>query len=216
MLGMATFSFYNEIEISECPKSFHDLKQKIIELYYLEKKQMERIIISYNDTYEQKYYIFNNEQYKLIIPIIEFIVLRIELLDEYNYLSIEPSFEEEYNNIYQLDYSNSNQPKERSISEICEKIDSLNLEANEKEKNDEKRDKEEDNKENENIHIGIKCNICGCESIKGIRYLCGICHNFNLCQKCEKMEGEKHNHPLLKIRSPQYAPLFFKYELINK
>ena len=214
MLAMATFSFNNEIEISECPRSLYCLKQKIKELYFLDRKQVNKIVISYKDSFDQQHYIFTEEQYKLIIPIIELIVLRIELPDEYNYLVIEPSFGEEYSNIYQLDFDKNNQAKDKSIHEICEKIENLNLETNEKEKKDKEINKKEI--EIEIIHKGIKCNICDCESIRGIRYLCGICHNFNLCQKCEKMNGERHSHPLLKIRSPQYAPLFFKYELINK
>ena len=35
------------------------------------------------------------------------------------------------------------------------------------------------------IHRGIICNKCGKKDIKGKRYKCAQCSNFNLCEKCE-------------------------------
>ena len=45
------------------------------------------------------------------------------------------------------------------------------------------------------IHYGVKC--IGCESfpIKGCRYKCAICNNFNFCEECEKKLSKNHNHP---------------------
>ena len=63
-----------------------------------------------------------------------------------------------------------------------------------------------------NAPNGIKCNICE-EEIQGIRYLCGVCQDFNMCEKCEIKEGMEHNHPLLKIRSPDLAPTLFKCKI---
>ena len=36
--------------------------------------------------------------------------------------------------------------------------------------------------------------------IKGLRYKCSICHEFNYCQLCEELLGEKHEHPLFKLK----------------
>lgn len=52
------------------------------------------------------------------------------------------------------------------------------------------------------IHKGIKCNECGINNIKGIRYKCTKCLNFNLCEKCEENTDHDENHILLKIRNP--------------
>ena len=216
MLGMATFSFYNEIQISECPPSFYELKQKIKELYILDEKQINETIISYQDSDAQHHYISNDDEYEQAIPKIESIILTIEILDEDKYLTIDPSFEEEYNNIYLLDLDDNNKTNGES-NEISEKMEVLSIDKEEctpEEGNEQKEEK--DKEEKEIVHNGIKCNICGKENIEGIRYLCGVCDNFNLCQECEKINGEGHNHPLLKIRDPQYTPLFFKCELSNE
>ena len=69
--------------------------------------------------------------------------------------------------------------------------------------------KSEQNKENINannqkeiIHLGIKCNNCGTENIKGIRYKCCNCPEYNLCQKCENDIEHIPSHIFLKIRRP--------------
>ena len=48
------------------------------------------------------------------------------------------------------------------------------------------------------IHEGFECKACAVSPIKGIRYNCPKCTNFNLCEICE--EKVEHEHNLLKIR----------------
>ena len=57
------------------------------------------------------------------------------------------------------------------------------------------------------IHNNIRCNICKLIPIKGIRYKCPVCDDFDLCENCELAKG--HQHALLKIRNPdpQVAPV---------
>ena len=50
------------------------------------------------------------------------------------------------------------------------------------------------------IHYGIKCNNCGIENIKGIRYKCTTCDDFNLCEKCEKNSEHFPQHIFIKMR----------------
>ena len=51
------------------------------------------------------------------------------------------------------------------------------------------------------IHNGIKCSLCQRFPIIGIRYKCLQCKSFNLCEECEKSQGMKHGHLLLKLRN---------------
>jgi serine/threonine protein kinase len=48
-------------------------------------------------------------------------------------------------------------------------------------------------------HLNIKCNICQIGSIKGLRFKCDSCINFNVCEKCSYKSSEKHQrtHPLV-------------------
>ena len=68
------------------------------------------------------------------------------------------------------------------------------------------------------IHFGIKCNICGMLPIKGDRYKCHICKDYNLCQDCEQLnfEIEKHPHDFIKMRNPEKQIKDYKYEIIDK
>lgn len=62
----------------------------------------------------------------------------------------------------------------------------------------------EEKKENKkicvSIHNGVICNGCYMNPIKGLRYKCSICPQFNYCQKCEMKLGESHKHPFIKLR----------------
>jgi len=35
------------------------------------------------------------------------------------------------------------------------------------------------------VHVGISCSSCGVSPLTGVRYKCGICKCYNLCDKCE-------------------------------
>lgn len=68
--------------------------------------------------------------------------------------------------------------------------------------------------QDEVIHRDIKCNICGTQNIKGIRYKCQQCQHFNLCDKCEKKNIHEADHILIKIRKPleEESELIFKID----
>lgn len=62
-------------------------------------------------------------------------------------------------------------------------------------------------------HDNILCQKCLSTNIKGIRYLCAECDNYNICDKCEKQRT--HNHPIdhlfLKITKPINAYINGEY-----
>ena len=50
------------------------------------------------------------------------------------------------------------------------------------------------------IHHNYRCNECNNNiPIKGIRYKCTMCPDFDFCENCEKIKGKKHGHPLIRL-----------------
>ena len=56
--------------------------------------------------------------------------------------------------------------------------------------------------DNQVVHKGINCSNCGMKDIKGIRYKCSVCDNYNLCEACESASTHDLNHILIKMRIP--------------
>ncbi|GIY72957.1 next to BRCA1 gene 1 protein [Caerostris extrusa] len=60
------------------------------------------------------------------------------------------------------------------------------------------------------IHTGIFCDNCD-QLIHGIRYKCGNCPDFDLCQECESLPYiHNKNHIFLKIRYPVALKMYLK------
>jgi len=53
-------------------------------------------------------------------------------------------------------------------------------------------------------HTNVACDGCDTMPIKGIRYKCSVCKDFDYCSVCEERLG--HEHPFLKIRKNGGAP----------
>lgn len=56
------------------------------------------------------------------------------------------------------------------------------------------------------VHRGCQCNSCGMVPIRGIRYRCANCADFDLCETCESQGVHTKTHVFYKIRVP--APPF--------
>jgi len=58
------------------------------------------------------------------------------------------------------------------------------------------------------IHSGVKCGNCGTTNIRGNRFHCVNCVDFDLCESCERNSIEIHDktHVFLKINSPLPLP----------
>ena len=63
-------------------------------------------------------------------------------------------------------------------------------------------------------HYGIKCEKCKINPIKGIRFKCNICDNYNLCEKCEDDNQNEQFHDLshefIRIRKQSNQNLYDK------
>ena len=56
-------------------------------------------------------------------------------------------------------------------------------------------------KVDKHTHMNVTCDGCGVHPLVGVRYKCGVCPNFDLCENCEKKEALKHGHPLVRLPS---------------
>jgi len=67
------------------------------------------------------------------------------------------------------------------------------------------------------IHYGVTCDGCGVAPIKGVRFKCLVCPNYDLCGPCEAKNNHPSSHTLLKLKerkrgcgrfgfAPQQAP----------
>lgn len=72
-----------------------------------------------------------------------------------------------------------------------------------------------------NVHVGVKCNGCGANPIRGVRYWCENCEDYNLCEKCADEEYKHHDrmHVFLRCIRPlppkaQMPPNALPYGLV--
>ncbi|KAJ4286273.1 hypothetical protein N0V90_013307 [Kalmusia sp. IMI 367209] len=52
------------------------------------------------------------------------------------------------------------------------------------------------------VHRGITCNVCDVKPIRGIRWHCANCADFDLCSDCEATNSHTKTHIFYKIRVP--------------
>ena len=65
---------------------------------------------------------------------------------------------------------------------------------------------EDATRRNAYVHRGCGCNACGVVPIRGIRYRCANCADFDLCEGCESQGLHTKTHIFYKVRIP--APSF--------
>jgi hypothetical protein len=71
------------------------------------------------------------------------------------------------------------------------------------------------------VHLNVKCNGCSVSPIRGIRYWCENCEDYNLCEKCAEEEYKYHDrmHVFLRVVRPlppknQLPPNALPYGLV--
>ena len=104
------------------------------------------------------------------------------------------------NDITKCVLENANELKNKITLKIDNK--EIKLKATEPKKEEQKK-----------IHEGIHCNGCGMNPIVGNRFKCAICESFDFCENCESLNKDSHQHPFIKIYSPETAPIKIKCEL---
>jgi len=58
-------------------------------------------------------------------------------------------------------------------------------------------------KKTEAVHHRVICDGCNASPIVGPRFKCTVCHDFDLCAKCEQSGQHDPSHPLVKMVVPQ-------------
>jgi hypothetical protein len=56
------------------------------------------------------------------------------------------------------------------------------------------------------VHYGVQCDGCNAYPIKGIRYKCSQCDNFDLCSACEAKKEHDPTHTFVKYDTPVRRP----------
>ena len=62
--------------------------------------------------------------------------------------------------------------------------------------------------EEEEVHYGVRCDGCRMEPIRGERYKCDTCYNYDHCRQCVSTKRHKANHSMSrkKVRASQQQP----------
>jgi hypothetical protein len=53
------------------------------------------------------------------------------------------------------------------------------------------------------VHTGVGCDQCKIRPIKGIRYKCSVCPDYDNCSACEAKAIHDPSHPMLKMTQPE-------------
>lgn len=60
------------------------------------------------------------------------------------------------------------------------------------------------------VHPYVTCDRCD-QPVYGIRYKCGVCDDYDLCEECEK-EGAHPDHAMIRYATPRTPLLVYLLE----
>lgn len=69
---------------------------------------------------------------------------------------------------------------------------------------DERIEQDKRAKASAEVHMNVSCNLCGAKNIRGIRYNCNICEDFDVCHVCwNRLTLHDDWHEFTAIRKPR-------------
>ena len=104
------------------------------------------------------------------------------------------------------EYNEENSNLKKEIDELNKENNNLKDVINKLEK-EKTKNKEQinilENSKCETIHHNIECNKCNIISIKGFRYICSECNNYNICQQCYEINLDIpfHKHYFCRLKN---------------
>ena len=102
-------------------------------------------------------------------------------------------FKKNVENKYKTQYEEKEKELEEKISQMSLTINQSNMSMS-------------NFKGQDYVHKNIRCEKCLIQPIKGIRYKCSECNNYNLCEKCEEENNQEpfhdEEHNFIKLRKP--------------
>ena len=201
---MLVVELNEKVKAIRIPEDYNGLIKAVSKEYSLSKEQIQKIFFTYKDEEGSSVYMTNNEDFCHAIPLAEITVFQVEFKEDEKEKK-QPSIDSLLAN------GNIDAIIEKANKRIIELTKEKKTENNKSEKL--KNKKKVKNNKNKDYNVSdVRCSQCN-DVIKGIRYMCGMCHNYNLCEECEKEFGMRHNHPLLKIRKPELTPIEFSCTL---
>ena len=187
---------------------------------YLDYSKLKNEIIKSSQTLEKKYKIRDNENFKLLLEDTKEklyfppqLTEGIGNIKSYSYFleriflrGIQKSYKFYVQKIKRA-FVWKEPEKDKNMIECIEKswkpiqdqilkdLGSGELEESQSDYNDKKNELLENEKNiNKEEHKNIVCNNCFKSNIKGKRFICAECNNYNLCQNCEKQNYKTQIH----------------------
>lgn len=192
----ANLNFYDEIINIILPQTFEELKLVVCERFLMEWNDVNELIYSYSSN-DNSAPLSNEKEYQTMLKFTNFLPITINIevsqksqlfkKEEKNFIG---KCQDQLNNIIGGIKNNFNNVKDKVNNFI------------------KKEEKVEEPKVIE--HSRVICDGCGMKPLVGVRYKCTVCKNFDYCENCEKTKGAAHQHPFLKIRKPELAPVQIK------
>lgn len=200
---------------------FAKLRDKIIENLKNPFFQQKYLDINYNKKFKLVY-IYDKEKNLFFPP-----ELRGEVWDDnsYEFLKNELLSKGPKNSKYKFYIENYDISEvldraldkywDKAYNNITDELHLLKLEESQEKYNNNKP-KDKNNKSQK--HKDIICSNCFKAILTDYRYMCSECHNYNLCQECEKslfeLEIHDREHTFIKIKEPIKVDDYFEYSNI--
>lgn len=55
------------------------------------------------------------------------------------------------------------------------------------------------------MHVGVGCDHCGMVPIRGRRYKCEVCDDYDVCEICNNACAHDSTHPMTQYKTPRVA-----------